>query len=91
MPAGSPRRQLLSAEAALHDGHHHDHVDQVLAIKKAYPHVKSAIENMLASYAPESGRIRAVREVLCRVLCFVVFCSLGSLQASWKAASLRTL
>jgi hypothetical protein len=51
--------QLLSAEAALHDGHHHDHVDQVLAIKKAYPHVKSAIENMLASYSERLDEIKS--------------------------------
>merc|ERR1719174_616709 len=48
----------MCAECALH-GDHKDHVDQVLSLKKAYPHVKSAIEQMLSSYSERLDTIKS--------------------------------
>lgn len=51
------REVLLCAECLL--GENKGPIDQVMSIKKAYPHVRAAIEQMLASYSERLDEIKA--------------------------------
>jgi len=47
----------ICAECALH-GEHSTHMDKVMSLKKAYPHVRGKIEEMLASYSERLDDIK---------------------------------